>query len=62
MPTDVAQSAAPLDVLADDGPGLVAASFLLATDLFHEFGVPKALQVTREGKVRRRYWGNYRRQ
>jgi hypothetical protein len=29
---------APLDALADDGPGLVAAAYLLATDIFQGFG------------------------
>jgi hypothetical protein len=59
---DVAQAVAPLDALADDGPGLVAASCMLATGLFQEFGLPEALQVTRDGEIRRRYWGSHRHQ
>lgn len=62
IPSDVAQGAAPLDALADDGPGLVAASSMLATGLFQEFGMPEALQVTRDGEIRRRYWGSHRHQ
>lgn len=62
VPAHTAQRAAPLDVLAADGPGLVAAAWLLASDLFQEFGLPEALQVTRNGELRRRYWGSYRHQ
>jgi hypothetical protein len=62
LPAHTAQGAAPLDVLADDGPGLVAAAWLLASDLFQEFGLPEALQVTRDGELRRQYWGSYRHQ
>lgn len=62
VPAHEAQSAAPLDVLADDGPGLVAAAWLLASDLFQEFGLPEALQVTRDGELRRKYWSSYRHQ
>jgi hypothetical protein len=55
IPADVAQGAAPLDVLVGDGPGLVAASCMLATGLFQEFGLPEA---TRDGEIRRRYWSD----
>jgi hypothetical protein len=62
IPAGVAQGAAPLDALADGGPGLVAASCMLATGLFQQFGMPEALQVTRDGQIRRRYWGRHRHQ
>jgi hypothetical protein len=48
---------APLEALASDGPGLVAAAYLLATDVFQEFGCAEAAQFTIDGKVRLRYWG-----
>jgi hypothetical protein len=54
----VAESAAPLDVLADDGPGLVSAAYLLATDIFQEFGMPEAMQLTRDGELYSHYWGD----
>ena len=53
-----AESAAPLDALADDGPGLVAAAYLLATDILQDFGLPEAPQVTRDGELRSHYWGD----
>lgn len=53
-----AESAAPLDALADDGPGLVAAAYLLTTDIVQEFGVPEAMQLTRDGELRSHYWGD----
>jgi hypothetical protein len=62
IPAEAAQGVAPLDALADDGPGLVAASCMLATGLFQEFGMPEALQVTRDGEIRRQYWGRHRHQ
>lgn len=47
---------APLDALATDGPDLVAAAYLLATDVFQEFGWAEAAQLTSDGRVRLRYW------
>ena len=47
---DVAQGAAPLDALADDGPGLVAAAGMLAAGILQQFGMPEVLQVTRDGE------------
>jgi len=47
---------APLDALAADGPGLVTAAYLLATDLFQEFGWAEAAQFTSDGRVRLQYW------
>jgi hypothetical protein len=40
------------------GPGLVSATCLLATDLFQQFGLPEAQQVTRNGELRRPYWSS----
>ena len=51
-----ADAVADLDDLAIDGPGLVAATYRLATGLFQEFGSPEATLVTREGGIRIRYW------
>lgn len=50
---------APLDALASDGPALVTAAHLLATDLFQEFGWAEAAQLTSDGRVRLRYWGQW---
>jgi Putative DNA-binding domain len=48
---------AALDALATDGPDLVAAAYLLATDVFQEFGWAEAAQFTSDGRVRLQYWG-----
>jgi len=53
-----AESAAPLDALADGGPGLVAAAYLLATDILQDFGMPEAPQLTRGGELRSHYWAD----
>jgi hypothetical protein len=55
-PVQPAEFAAPLDALADDGPDLVAAAYLLASDLFQAFSLPEVLQLTRDGQIRGRYW------
>jgi hypothetical protein len=47
---------APLDALAADGPDLVSAAYLLASDVFQEFGWAEAAQLTRDGRVRLPYW------
>ncbi len=47
---------APLDALAADGSDLVTATYLLATDVFQEFGWAEAAQFTSDGRVRLRYW------
>lgn len=47
---------APLDDLAADGPDLVSATYLLASDVFQEFGWAEAAQLTRDGGVRLQYW------
>jgi hypothetical protein len=53
----VAETAAPLDDLAQPCPGLVAASALLVDEIGQAFGVPEMGQISRDGKLRRRYWG-----
>jgi hypothetical protein len=50
------ERAAPLDALATDGPDLVTAAYLLATDVFQEFGWAEAAQLTSDGRVRLQYW------
>jgi Putative DNA-binding domain len=52
----VPERAAPLDALAEDGPGLVSAAYLLATDIFQGFGYAEATQLTREGALRLLNW------
>jgi len=44
--------------LADGGPGLVAAAYLLATDILQDFGMPEAPQLTRGGELRSHYWAD----
>lgn len=51
-----AERVAPLDALAADGPDLTAAAYLLATDLFQQFGWAEAVQLTRDGRIRLPYW------
>ncbi len=47
---------ATLDGLAAGGRDLVSAAYLLASDVFQEFGWAEAAQLTRDGGVRLRYW------
>ena len=54
--TPPAERVAPLELLACDGPDLLSAAYLLATDLFQGFGAAEAAQLTREGSVRLPYW------
>ena len=51
-----AERVAPLDALGADGPDLVTAAYLLATDVFQEFGWAEAAQFSSDGRVRLRYW------
>jgi hypothetical protein len=60
IPGRAAEAAASLDSLAEDGPDLLAATYLLASEIFQEFGLPEAGQVTRDGQLRRAYWSGYR--
>jgi hypothetical protein len=50
------ERAAPIDGLAADGRDLVATAYLLATDIFQEFGWSEAAQLTRDGGLRLPYW------
>jgi hypothetical protein len=52
----IAEAAAPLDGLASPGPTLVATAALLVDEIGQAFGVPELGQVTRDGRIRRRYW------
>lgn len=45
-----------IDDLAEDGPGLVAATSVLTNGLVQPFGVPEVLQMSRDGKIRIHYW------
>lgn len=56
VPLNPAEAAAPLDALATPGPDLIAAGYLLATELFQEFGLPECGQLTRDGQLRTRHW------
>ena len=47
----------PMETVAVDGPDLVAAAYLLATDIMQEFGCAETAQLTRDGQVRLAYWG-----
>jgi len=60
VPGRAAEAAASLDSLAEDGPDLLAATYLLASEIFQEFGLPEASQLTRDGRLRRKYWSSYR--
>lgn len=55
-PMHPAEQLAPLDDLADDGPGLLATVARLVGELFQAFGYPEITQITRDGRLRRRYW------
>jgi Schlafen, AlbA_2 len=54
----VAETAAALDDLAQPCPGLISASALLVDEIGQAFGVPEMGQLSRDGQLRRRYWGN----
>jgi hypothetical protein len=54
----VAETAAPLDDLAQPCPGLIAASALLVDEIGQAFGVPEMGQLSRDGQLRRPYWGD----
>jgi hypothetical protein len=56
VPVSPAECVAPLEAIASQGPDLVATAYLLATELFQEFGLPECGQLTRDGQVRIRYW------
>jgi hypothetical protein len=52
----VADGVFDLDDLAEDGQPLMVATYMLATGLFQEFGVPEAPHVMSDGTIRCRYW------
>ncbi|MGC4750160.1 helix-turn-helix domain-containing protein [Micromonospora sp. DT201] len=52
-----AEAAVPLDDLAQPGPQLVEAAALLLDELGQAYGVPEMGQFSRDGRVRRPYWG-----
>lgn len=52
----VADGVFEIDDLVEDGQPLMAATYVLATGLFQEFGLPEAAQVTPDGTIRCRYW------
>lgn len=56
VPVSPAECVAPLETLASQGPDLIATAYLLATELFQEFGLPECGQLTRDGQIRIRYW------
>jgi hypothetical protein len=51
------ESAVPLDVVADGGVDLPATAAVLVHRLGHAFGVPELVQLSHEGEVRIRYFG-----
>ncbi|WFE52992.1 ATP-binding protein [Micromonospora sp. WMMD1155] len=51
-----ADTVAEIDDLCADGPGLVAATHRLASELFQAFGAPEVGQVTADGGIRLPYW------
>ncbi|MBQ1009396.1 ATP-binding protein [Micromonospora sp. M51] len=57
---DPAEAAASVDDLAQAGPGLIEAAALLLDELGHAFGVIEMGQLSRDGRVRRRYWSSSR--
>jgi hypothetical protein len=53
----VAEAVAPLEELATPGPTLAATAAVLIDEVAQAFGVPELGQFTRDGKLRRLYWG-----
>lgn len=49
-----------IDDLAEDGPGLIAATSALAAGLIQHFGYPETLQMTTDGAIRTKYWSSQR--
>ncbi|KOV97443.1 hypothetical protein ADK65_25765 [Streptomyces sp. NRRL B-1140] len=49
-----------IDDLAEDGPGLIAATSVLAAGLIQHFGYPETLQMTTDGAIRTKYWSSQR--
>jgi hypothetical protein len=57
IPPEPAESVATPDDLAESGPALVSVAARLVEELGHAYGVPEMGQITRDGKLRRRCWG-----
>jgi Putative DNA-binding domain len=57
LPPQAAEAAAELDDLAQPGPMLAAASALLVDEIGQAFGVAEMGQLSRDGQLRRPYWG-----
>ncbi|MER7894275.1 ATP-binding protein [Micromonospora sp. NPDC094482] len=57
---DPAEAAAAVDDLAHPGPTLIEAAALLLDELGQAFGVAEMGQLTRDGRIRRRYWSSTR--
>ncbi|MFE7948186.1 helix-turn-helix domain-containing protein [Streptomyces sp. NPDC057426] len=49
-----------IDDLAEDGPGLIAATSTLAAGLIQHFGYPETPQMTTDGVIRTKYWSAQR--
>ncbi len=54
----VAEAAAALDDLAQSGNLLTQASALLVNEIGHVFGIAELGQISRDGRIRRRYWAH----
>jgi hypothetical protein len=52
-----AEAVAALDHLASLGTPLIATAARLVDEIGQAFGIPELGQLTRDGRVRRRYWG-----
>ncbi len=53
-----AEAVAPLDDLAAGGRTLAATAAQLIDEIAQAFGIPELGQLSRDGKLRSRYWGN----
>lgn len=57
VPPPAAEAAAELDDLAQPGPVLAAAAAQLVDEIGQAFGVAEMGQLSRNGQIRRHYWG-----
>ena len=53
-----AEAVVPLDDVSTPGPALITTAAVLVDEIGQAFGVPEMGQLSRDGKVRRPYWGN----
>jgi hypothetical protein len=56
----VAEAVAPLDSLASPGSDLITVAAALADEIGQAFGIAEMGQLSREGTLRRPYWGPFR--